>query len=285
MSEYQVGDHGWAQSELMKPFEANRIEQSKSAKGKNVQIAIAEADFELSRIKGGAPLEPLQFKSPASKTPATTPAVQRTYSRTPFSKDAKRNFDAVIASPDTSSQERKKSLSESSGSESKRVKIESTSSPRKRTDSSPAKASSFHDDDDDHPAESGRSRAGDKMEAIKLRPGGKPSNLKFGFIGLSTTGKNVLQNLMDEGHDVTIWNRTSTKCKEFEKKGASVVKTPGDVIREADITFCCLSDADASSKIFFGNCGVASEINASKGYVELTSLDPTTSMDIETYVK
>jgi len=106
------------------------------------------------------------------------------------------------------------------------------------------------------------------------------SSLKFGFLGLGIMGSGIVKNLLNSGHSVTVWNRTAEKKDEFLKNGAKEALTPGDVIAESDITFSCVSDPQAAKDMVFGNCGVLSEINQSKGYVEMTGIDADTSQDI-----
>ncbi|UYV71750.1 GLYR1 [Cordylochernes scorpioides] len=116
------------------------------------------------------------------------------------------------------------------------------------------------------------------------------SQLKFGFLGLGIMGRGIVKNLLHSGHQVTIWNRTPSKahprlscvvqCNDFLKVGAVKGQTPADVVAASDITFSCVSDPEVAKEIVFGNCGVLQEIRASKGYVEMTSLDPQTSNDI-----
>ncbi len=108
----------------------------------------------------------------------------------------------------------------------------------------------------------------------------KPSSLKFGFLGLGIMGSGIVKNLLNSGHSVTVWNRTLEKCKDFCKAGAKEALTPGDVIAESDITFSCVADPQVAKDMVFGNCGVLSEINTNKGYVEMTGIDADTSQDI-----
>jgi len=108
----------------------------------------------------------------------------------------------------------------------------------------------------------------------------RASTLKFGFLGLGFMGQRLCKNLLNSGHQVTVWNRTSTKCKEFQEAGASTAKTPADVVGEADVVFACLADPKASKETVFGSFGVLSEIDSSKGFVEMSSIDPETSKDI-----
>ena len=108
----------------------------------------------------------------------------------------------------------------------------------------------------------------------------QPSKLNFGFLGLGIMGSGIVKNLLNSGHSITVWNRTAEKREEFVKAGAREALTPGDVIAESDITFSCISDPQAAKDMVFGNCGVLSEINTTKGYVEMTGIDADTSQDI-----
>jgi len=108
----------------------------------------------------------------------------------------------------------------------------------------------------------------------------QPSTLKFGFLGLGIMGSGIVKNLLNSGHSVTVWNRTLEKCKDFVKAGAKEALTPGDVIAESDITFSCVADPQVAKDMVFGNCGVLTEINTTKGYVEMTGIDADTSQDI-----
>merc|ERR1719192_484538 len=108
----------------------------------------------------------------------------------------------------------------------------------------------------------------------------QPSKLNFGFLGLGIMGSGIVKNLLNSGHNVTVWNRTTEKVRDFLEAGAKEALTPSDVIAESDITFSCVSDPQAAKDLVFGNCGVLQEINTTKGYVEMTGMDSDTSQDI-----
>lgn len=274
-------DYAWIGKESIYPYEQHREQYSKSCKSVTFKKALRLSEDQFIAIKGDKSYEPLSVllnhneKKASLSTPqpvkSTDPfnskkantasaSVQRDYSRTPFKRS------------DTFETPTKREL-----------KTETKIDNKKRLRLSPSIAKKEVDDsnlNDDYLSDEPTTN-NIKLNKVKPRCIEKPSNLKFGFIGLGKVGQQVLKHILSAGHEVSIWNRTPSKCKEFEKLGASVMKTPGDVIRAADITFSCLTDSEASSSIFFGNCGVSSEINASKGYVELTSMDPSTSVEIE----
>ena len=39
----------------------------------------------------------------------------------------------------------------------------------------------------------------------------QPSTLKFGFLGLGIMGSGMVKNLLNSGHKVIVWNRTTEK--------------------------------------------------------------------------
>ncbi|XP_043188188.1 putative oxidoreductase GLYR1 homolog [Amphibalanus amphitrite] len=108
----------------------------------------------------------------------------------------------------------------------------------------------------------------------------QPSELRFGVLGLGVMGSGIVKNLLNSGHKVHVWNRSSDKCDDFVKAGAERGLTPSDVISAADVTFCCVSDPQVAKDIIFGNCGVLQEITTTKGYVEMTGIDAETSQDL-----
>jgi len=108
----------------------------------------------------------------------------------------------------------------------------------------------------------------------------QPSELRFGVLGLGVMGSGIVKNLLNSGHKVHVWNRSSDKCADFVRAGAEHGLTPSDVISAADVTFCCVSDPQVAKDIIFGNCGVLQEITTTKGYVEMTGIDAETSQDL-----
>ncbi|XP_054718050.1 uncharacterized protein LOC129227498 isoform X3 [Uloborus diversus] len=111
---------------------------------------------------------------------------------------------------------------------------------------------------------------------------------RIGFLGLGNIGRGIVKNLLNSNHKVSLWNRTPEKCDVFVKLGANKCQTPADVVACSDIVFCCVSDSHAAKALVFGNCGVLKGMEQgleqdpqeTKGYVEMTSLDPDTSNEI-----
>ncbi|GFU46302.1 putative oxidoreductase GLYR1 homolog [Trichonephila clavipes] len=107
---------------------------------------------------------------------------------------------------------------------------------------------------------------------------------KIGFIGLGTMGQRIVKNLLESGHDVSIWNRTREKCTQFVEAGAHQFLTPCDVVLHCDIIFCCVPGPEATKSVVFGNRGILQGFqncnSETKGFVVLTALDLKTSKEI-----
>ncbi|KFM58247.1 putative oxidoreductase GLYR1-like protein, partial [Stegodyphus mimosarum] len=120
-------------------------------------------------------------------------------------------------------------------------------------------------------------------ETVKSK-NGIPTDKKIGFLGLGLMGQGIVMNLLNTGHQVTVWNRSPGKVEYFVEAGAHRGMTPADVVTASDITFCCVSDPEAAKAMVFGNYGVLKALEScdvgGKGYVEMTSIDPDTSRDI-----
>ncbi|XP_055928389.1 cytokine-like nuclear factor N-PAC [Argiope bruennichi] len=113
----------------------------------------------------------------------------------------------------------------------------------------------------------------------------RPSDKKIGFIGLGKMGQTLVQHLLNSNHIVTVWTQNFNECRGFWIQfGVQLALTPGVLVEKCDIIFCCVSDPEASKTIVFGNNGVLSGFErspcGSKGYVEMTTMDPTTSIEI-----
>ena len=102
----------------------------------------------------------------------------------------------------------------------------------------------------------------------------------IGFLGLGIMGKAMTANLVKAGFDVTVWNRNPEKCAELVLLGARQGATPKDVAASCDITFAMVSDPEAALALCKGPDGVAAGIGAGRGYIDMSTVDDTTSKAI-----
>lgn len=56
--------------------------------------------------------------------------------------------------------------------------------------------------------------------------------MKIGFIGLGKMGFNMVQRLLNDGHEVVVWDRSSEAIHEVEKKGAIASVSVEDLVKK-----------------------------------------------------
>ena len=104
--------------------------------------------------------------------------------------------------------------------------------------------------------------------------------MRYGFLGLGIMGGAMARNLINAGHDVTVWNRSSEKCAPFLEAGARRADSPAAVAEACDVTFAMLSDSAACETVCLGPRGVLEGIRPGCGYVDMSTIDPDTSLDL-----
>ncbi len=68
---------------------------------------------------------------------------------------------------------------------------------------------------------------------------------KVAFIGLGVMGYPMAGHLARAGHDVTVYNRTSSKGESWVSEfGGASAPTPAEAAEGADIVFCCVGNDD-----------------------------------------
>jgi len=93
-------------------------------------------------------------------------------------------------------------------------------------------------------------------------------------------GQAMAGNLLKAGFALTIWNRTKSKCEPLVKQGASQGETPAEVVANSDITFAMVSDPAAAKELSFGKHGVLEGMTQAKGYIDVSTVDPNTTIEI-----
>ncbi len=93
-------------------------------------------------------------------------------------------------------------------------------------------------------------------------------------------GQAMAANLVKAGFEVSVWNRTAKKCEPLIKHGAHHGASPAEVVANCDITFAMISDPAAARELCFGTQGVLEGITPGKGYIDVSTVDPQTSVEI-----
>jgi len=103
---------------------------------------------------------------------------------------------------------------------------------------------------------------------------------KLGFLGLGIMGTAMARNLLRAGYELTVWNRTASRCDPLVAEGARAAASPAEVAEASPVVFAMVADPAASTELCFGRNGVLEAMGPWKAYVDFSTVDPATSRRI-----
>ncbi len=92
--------------------------------------------------------------------------------------------------------------------------------------------------------------------------------MKVGFIGLGHMGAGMAANLLNAGHEVTVYNRTRSKAEALVRRGAKEAATIADACR-GDAVFTMLANDNAVEVVVFAEHGILESLPA--GAIHISS--------------
>lgn len=97
---------------------------------------------------------------------------------------------------------------------------------------------------------------------------------KIGFIGLGTMGAPMAANLLKQGFEVTVYNRTAEKCKPLVSQGAREASSPREAAKEADTVITMVSDDTSIAAVYEGADGVLAGLAPGKTVIDCSTISP-----------
>ncbi len=96
--------------------------------------------------------------------------------------------------------------------------------------------------------------------------------MKIAFIGLGNMGSHMARHLLQAGHDVTVWNRTSSKADELRPHGAKVGKSTGEAVRDAEAVITMLADDHAVESAVLHSGGVLDHLPKGAVHISMSTI-------------
>ena len=98
--------------------------------------------------------------------------------------------------------------------------------------------------------------------------------MEIGLCGTGRMGGAMVLRLLEQGHQLTVWNRTAAKAAPLLERGARWAASPAELTRRHDITISILTDARAAEAVYGGGDGLLSAPIAGKLLIEMSTLTP-----------
>ncbi|MCJ1995544.1 NAD(P)-dependent oxidoreductase [Lactococcus piscium] len=104
---------------------------------------------------------------------------------------------------------------------------------------------------------------------------------KIGFIGLGVMGHAIAANLLADGYDLHVYNRTASKADDLVANGAHLAATPKAVAEASELIITMVGyPTDVKAVYFDKSTGIFSGISAGKLVVDMTTSTPTLAKEI-----
>lgn len=109
--------------------------------------------------------------------------------------------------------------------------------------------------------------------------------MKVGFIGLGIMGSRMAMNLLRNGVDISLYNRSKSKANELINNGAGWKNSAAELARDVDVVFTMLSTPEVVSKVAFGENGFVQQMQNNALWVDCSTVNPSFSRMVADSVK
>ncbi len=110
--------------------------------------------------------------------------------------------------------------------------------------------------------------------------------MKLAFLGLGVMGYPMAKHLAAAGHDLTVFNRTAGKAKQWtEKHAGKSAATPAAAARDADIVLMCVGNDDDVRAVVTGPDGALEGMVAGKILVDHTTASAAVAREMHAAAK
>jgi 3-hydroxyisobutyrate dehydrogenase-like beta-hydroxyacid dehydrogenase len=99
--------------------------------------------------------------------------------------------------------------------------------------------------------------------------------VKVAFIGIGKMGLPMAGNVLRAGHDLTVFNRTASRCDPLRDDGATVATSAAEAVRGAEVLVTMVADGAAVDAQLEGDEGFLSEASDGLVWLEMSTIGPT----------
>ena len=102
--------------------------------------------------------------------------------------------------------------------------------------------------------------------------------MKVTFIGLGIMGSRMAANLLKNGVDLTVYNRSKAPVSTLVEQGAKTANSANEAVANADIVFSMLSTPEIVEAIFLESDGIVANMKKGAIWADCTTVNPSFSL-------
>jgi 3-hydroxyisobutyrate dehydrogenase len=100
--------------------------------------------------------------------------------------------------------------------------------------------------------------------------------MKIGVAGLGLMGSGIAKRLINNGHKVSVYNRTRSKSHHFSNE-ATIASSPKELGQACDLVITIVTNFDAVKNVLFGREGVVESENNNLIVADVSTISPAQS--------
>jgi 3-hydroxyisobutyrate dehydrogenase len=104
--------------------------------------------------------------------------------------------------------------------------------------------------------------------------------MKIRVCGTGTMGTAIAKRLMDQGHDISVWNRSAERAAPLVEKGASQSESLPALVAESEAVIVMVYDDDAVEAVYSGQNGILSADLDGKPIILMSTTSPAVARKI-----
>jgi 3-hydroxyisobutyrate dehydrogenase-like beta-hydroxyacid dehydrogenase len=96
--------------------------------------------------------------------------------------------------------------------------------------------------------------------------------MKIGFIGLGRMGAGIARNLLQAGHQLTVWNRSPQKARPLLDAGATLAPNARALSEDSAVIFTMLADDAALESVLTGDQGILKGLAPAALHISMSTI-------------
>lgn len=109
--------------------------------------------------------------------------------------------------------------------------------------------------------------------------------MKVGFVGLGLMGAPMAQNVLKNGFDLVVYNRTPKKTLPFKKSGAKVASSLQELGESCDLVITMVTGPEDVKEVIFGKEGIVKDPKKGLIIVDMSTIGPEAAKKIAQKLK
>jgi len=109
--------------------------------------------------------------------------------------------------------------------------------------------------------------------------------MRIGIAGLGQMGSAMARRLLAQGHDLTVYNRSTGPAAEFAAMGATVASDLQTLAAKVEMVFTVVSDSADVEAVVLGKGGLLSGAHADSLIIDCSTIDPQVSLKVGNAVR